>query len=305
MPVASRLFLQFNEKNLMMITLKGDLGVAKFAMVGVLLGGAVAGAPSAFADGGSGLETFDGAARIMKCSGSIVKFPSSQKSDKGLFLTNAHCAANRPSGDQVVVNVPESHLVTIMKGAKIANAMDVHSTKLLYATLKKSDIALYELDKTFEELEKGGVKPRSFAKAAPEVGAELSIPSALWAKNYTCTFNGFVPVLKEGKYHWEKSLRYSGEKCGLVPGTSGSPIYNKDGEIVGIHNTKNEAGKKCETDNPCEVDEAGKVSVAQGVTYGQRVDELVGCFESGKIDLNKKGCSLHKGAERKPKSPAQ
>ncbi|STD10926.1 V8-like Glu-specific endopeptidase [Dermatophilus congolensis] len=305
MPVASRLFLKFNEKNLMMITLKGGLGVAKFAMVGVLLGGAVAGAPLAFAEGGSRLEAFDGAARIMKCSGSIVKFPSSQKSDKGLFLTNAHCAENPPSGDQVVVNAPESHLVTIVRGVKITNAMDVRTTKLLYATLKRSDVALYELDKTFEELERGGVKPRYFAKATPEVGDELSIPSALWGKSYLCGFNGFIPVLKEGNYYWEKSLRYSGEKCGLIPGTSGSPIFNKDGEIVGIHNTKNEGGKKCEADNPCEVDESGKVSVAQGVSYGQRVDELVGCFDSGRIDFHKKGCSLHKGAELNSDSSAQ
>ncbi len=47
--------------------------------------------------------------------------------------------------------------------------------------------------------------------------------------------------------------------------------------------------------NPCEVDEEGKVVVNSGASYGQQTYLLYSCLDSdGALDLQQEGCKLLK-----------
>jgi hypothetical protein len=79
-----------------------------------------------------------------------------------------------------------------------------------------------------------------------------------------------------------------------IPGTSGSPVIDANtNQIVAINNTGNEDGQRCTLDNPCEVDQAGNVTVRPDINYAQETWFISNCFTTGsRIDLTRPGCQL-------------
>lgn len=72
-------------------------------------------------------------------------------------------------------------------------------------------------------------------------------------------------------------------------------IDNATGTVVAVNNTGNEDGQRCTDNNPCEVDENGRVTVRQGINYGQETYGIVPCVgPDSKIDLGRAGCTLPK-----------
>ncbi|SCK26511.1 serine protease [Streptomyces sp. WMMB 322] len=239
---------------------------------------------------------FAGTVALSNCSGSLVKMPESKASDPGLVLTNGHCReAGMPEPGQVIVDEDVKRNFTLLD-AKGGDAGSLTSTKIAYGTMTDTDVALYELDATYEEIKNDtGIDPLEVQAEHPEEGTAMTVVSGYWKETFSCSIDAFVPELREDGWTMKDSIRYTKE-CETKGGTSGSPVIDdSSGKIVGINNTRNEDGEECTLNNPCEVDKDGKVTVHEGIAYGQQTHTLTSCIAAGnKVDLSLPDCKLPK-----------
>ncbi|NLU72194.1 serine protease [Streptomyces sp. HNM0575] len=239
---------------------------------------------------------FAGTVALSNCSGSLVKMPDSKASDPALVLTNGHCReAGMPEPGQVIVDENVKRDMTLLD-AKGDDAGKLTSKKIAYGTMTDTDVTLYELDSTYEEIKsKTKIDPLEVQAAHPKEGTAMTVVSGYWKETYSCSVDGFVPELREDGWKMKDSIRYTKE-CETKGGTSGSPIIDdSSGKILGINNTRNEDGEKCTLNNPCEVDKDGKVTVHEGIAYGQQTHTLTSCIAAGnKVDLSLADCKLPK-----------
>lgn len=240
----------------------------------------------------------EGAVDLGHCSGSVVRTPSSAPEDPAILLTNGHCVQeDLPEPGDALVDLEADFDVPIA-GPEGYPQATAGAERLVYATMTGTDVALYRLDRTYEELESEGAKVFELASDPVRTGETVSlvVPST----RLECSAEAVVPHLREGGYEQEDSIRYAeDEDCHVWPGMSGSPLVASDGDTaVGIHNTHNRDGEECTDNNPCEVDENGDVTFEQGRSYGQQVHMIVECLTRGsELDLSRPGCALT-GAER-------
>ncbi|MBY0472342.1 trypsin-like peptidase domain-containing protein [bacterium] len=238
---------------------------------------------------------FEGIVALSNCSGSLFRFETSVDTDKAMILTNGHCVhTDMIEPGKFVSNEPSTRKFDLLErsGNEIGT---VRATKLVYATMTKTDIGIYELSETYAEiLKKHNIRPLTLSSQKTTVAQDIEVVSGYWTRGYTCSVEAFVPKLLEDDYVWEDSLRYSRPGCETIGGTSGSPIVAKGTKtIIGVNNTGNEDGEKCTMNNPCEVDTAGAVSFEQGLSYGQQTYWIYSCVNSKReIDLTVSGCQL-------------
>ncbi len=169
------------------------------------------------------------------------------------------------------------------------------STKLIYATMTRTDIAIYQLEQTYSELKKMDIEPYVVSREAPIPSLEVEIPSSYFRDVARCKVEKIVHLLREGGWTMQKSLRFS-EECPTKHYTSGAPVVVQNTKIVvGINNTGSDHGFKCVNNNPCEVDDAGKIEMWMGRSYGQQIAQIYGCLDSERIfNLNLETCKLTK-----------
>ncbi|MCM4084307.1 trypsin-like serine protease [Paractinoplanes hotanensis] len=231
----------------------------------------------------------EGAVSFNGCSASVVRTTSSSANDPALLLTNGHCATERPAPGDATVDQPDSQTVRIQDRQGYVQAT-ARTTRLLYATMTGTDVALYRLDKTYAQL---GTKVFTLARTAATSGTHLSIISGGAGARYACTVDAVVPHLREAGYQQDRSYRYE-RGCEATHGTSGAPLVLADGfTVVGVHSTGNDSGEQCTENNPCEVATDGTVSAEQGRRYGQRTTMLPACLtKNSQLDLTRPGCGL-------------
>ena len=231
------------------------------------------------------------------CSASLVRYPTSRNKDRALMLTNGHCWEGvfiMPG--EVLTNLPSSFSGDLLD-ARGETVGKVQTDRLLYATMTGTDIALYRLTETYDQIKRAtGLRALTIASTHPVDGRAVSIPAGYWKITYSCQINGFVPTVNEAIWSWQDSIRYDPTSdCQLIGGTSGSPIIdNKSKKIVGINNTANVDGESCTLNNPCEVDSDGNVTAVKGAGYGQQTYWITTCLTHNTLDLNKAGCLLPK-----------
>lgn len=240
---------------------------------------------------------YRGIVALDDCSGSLVRTPLSKPTDPALVLTNGHCYEGgfiQPG--QVVTHQESSRQMNLFTAANPnSGTATLRATQVLYATMTKTDITLYELDQTFTEIQsRYGVEPLLITADHPAVGAAIQVISGYWQKTYSCQIDKFIYQLREGGWTSLDSIRYSEPGCETIPGTSGSPVVDaKTHVMLAINNTGNESGGKCTEDNPCEVDAQGNITYQQGWSYGQEVYWINTCLNGqGKFDLTTPGCAL-------------
>lgn len=240
---------------------------------------------------------FNGIVKLSNCSGSIIHFSGMPDSARAIAMTNGHCLGSfggmlKP-GEAVVGKKVSRKMKVYNKSQKL---IPINATKILYATMSNTDLALYELDETYQDLKLKGVDSFLLDSIHPTLGTSIDIVSGYWDRGYRCEIEAFVFKLKEADWTMLDSIRYSSEGCNTIGGTSGSPIIETGTRIVvGINNTGNENGERCTMNNPCEVDEEGKVVVKPHASYGQETYNINTCLTPDfRIDLNVSGCDLYK-----------
>ncbi|MEV6317795.1 serine protease [Streptomyces sp. NPDC051776] len=239
---------------------------------------------------------FAGTVALSNCSGSVVRMPGSQDQDPALVLSNGHCLeSGMPGAGDVVVDEPSDRTFDLLNadGDEVAS---LKATKVAYATMTDTDISLYELDTTYADIEsQHGIKALELSADHPEQGKAIDVVSGYWKRIYSCEIDGFVHELREADWTWKDSVRYT-PACHTIGGTSGSPVVDSaSGKVVAVNNTGNESGGECTMNNPCEVDENGKVTVRQGINYAQQTYGITKCIGTGnKVDLGLPGCELPK-----------
>lgn len=254
---------------------------------------------------------FNGIAKTNICSAAIVKFRNTSDEEKAYLLTNGHCInmgktqisnLKMPAPGEVIVDVPSSEAVDLLSDDGKISIGRIVTKRLLYATMTKTDLALYRLGKTIKELRtEYGIKPLVLSDRPAATGTPIAILSGYWRRGFTCSIEAYIEKLKEADWIFVDSLRYSREGCDVVGGTSGAPIISvTSGEVVGVNNTSNKDGGTCTLNNPCEESSNGSISVYHKRGYGQHVDWIYSCLSpSGEIDLKINGCSLPKPSAEK------
>ena len=243
-----------------------------------------------------GAVDFTGVAALSNCSASVIRYADSKPTDYALGLTNGHCyEGGMPAPGQVIVNKKSRRAFTLLSPTGTAIGQ-VRATKVLYSTMTKTDVTLYQLGKTYAQLAASyqGFTPLTLAQQGPADGTAIGIPSGYWKKVYSCSVDKTVYQLKEASWTWSQSIKYKQPGCETIGGTSGSPVVDATThEVAGINNTGNENGERCTLNNPCEVDESGNVTVEQGAAYGQQTWWFYTCLNADhSLNLTKEGCVL-------------
>ncbi|MFI2346714.1 serine protease [Streptomyces sp. NPDC019443] len=237
---------------------------------------------------------FAGTVALSNCSGSVVRMPASEPDDPALVLSNGHCIESGfPAAGEVIVDQPSSRSFGLLNsaGSRVAT---LRASKIAYATMTDTDVSLYQLTSTYQQIQsRYGIKALELGAAHPVQGTAIKVVSGYWKRIYSCNIDGFAYRLKEGEWTWKDSVRYT-SSCDTIGGTSGSPVIdNATGKVVAVNNTGNEDGRRCTDNNPCEVDENGTVTVRHGINYAQETYGIVPCVGlDNKIDLGRPGCVL-------------
>ena len=224
-------------------------------------------------------------------------------------LTNGHCqgAAHKLlSNREIIVNQPTKTQFTVNYFHDFkAERLTIPVKRLVYGTMKNTDIAILELTKTQQELIAAGVVPLQIATIPPASGEPaivIGVPSEgvkdelNFLHAVTCR-TGELANVKEDVYNWKKSIRH---RCSIVGGMSGSPMISlKTHRVVGIINTgvNDNATKQpqCSLNRPCEVAENGSIQTFPQENYGQLVDRIPSCFNAqGVFDLTQSTCQLER-----------
>ncbi|MEU0831911.1 serine protease [Streptomyces sp. NPDC005969] len=239
---------------------------------------------------------FAGTVALSNCSGSVVRTAASLPSDPALVLSNGHCMETGfPGPGEVVLGRRSTRSFTLLNSAG-SGVGTLRASKIAYGTMTDTDISLYQLTRTYAQIESTyGIKALELNAAHPVQGTAITVVSGYWKRTYSCNIDGFVYRMKEGLWTWKDSVRYT-SACQTIGGTSGSPVIdNATGKVVAVNNTGNEDGLQCTDNNPCEVDESGNVTVRKGINYAQQTYGIVPCIGAGsQIDLNRAGCTLPK-----------
>ncbi|MFN8370775.1 MAG: serine protease [Bacteriovoracaceae bacterium] len=242
---------------------------------------------------------FEGIVKLSNCSGSLIQFEEQGNDAKAIVLTNGHCVSKGPFGGfispgEVLTNKKVNVKMKVFKNRE--KLFPITAVKIVYATMTDTDIALYELNETYEQiLARTGVTPLVLSLEKPAEGTSIDIVSGYWERGYSCAIDGFVTRLLEAGWTFKNSIRFT-PGCDTVPGTSGSPIIAANSrEVIAINNTSNESGERCTMDNPCEVSESGDVTFSKGLRYGQQTYNIYSCLnENREVSVTTAGCKLPK-----------
>jgi hypothetical protein len=239
------------------------------------------------------------------CSGSIFAPHGYDKNQKALVITNGHCTG---MGSLSVyggtylstterlnfVEAPNTYLVLFKKNAA-EGEVDINANntaRLLVATMYKKDLAIYEIEYSYAQLEEFGYFPLILGSKVPELKSQVVYHSSAWGSQVSCQLEAYADMVIEGFWVWNNVMRLTGDNCHAQGGASGSPVLDAEGKLVALMNTMYEGGQKCTVMNPCERErDSGNASVHNGAVYAIPVVDLNACFVSSK-KLDLKRCNL-------------
>jgi hypothetical protein len=233
---------------------------------------------------------FEGTADLSNCSGFVFTTTDLTLDRPALLMTNGHCLTTLLGGivlspGEARADRPGSRAVSIVndQGVKIK----FKTTRLVYATMTGTDMAVYELPLSYRELGQRGVRPFQLG-STPLLAESVEVFSGHKNSAHACRVAAITPT-REGGFPFVDSLRLSPE-CRQGNGTSGSPVVRAGTrEVVAIANSYNKNGRACGNNNPCEVN-GEHVSVEFGARYAQQISGLELCL----ADFRSQDCALTK-----------
>lgn len=234
----------------------------------------------------------------LTCSGALVRLGRGPD-QPAILLTNGHCArAKMIDPDDALVNAPyERGPISIYVGTE--TPVEVAATRILYATMTGTDLALIELRSTYRDLEAKGARVYEVAEDDAKVESSVQIISGYWKEKQLCAVSHVVESLSEDAWTFKNAMALR-EPCPVQGGWSGTPLLDStNSAIVGLISKSNATGGLCTLDNPCEVLKGGERLAFHGRTYATRVSPVLDCLtRDGDLDLGRRSCKL-----QKPKAP--
>lgn len=237
---------------------------------------------------------FEGIVKFSNCSGSVVSFKGAPLANKAIVMTNGHCHPKLKL-NEVIINKPATGRVSVFDASMKLHKLNL--VKTIYASMNQTDVTFYEADKTYKEiLEQYDVEALELDNSITAIPESIHVISGYWEILTSCEAEAIVPFLKEDKWTWVNSIRYS-KDCMTKGGYSGSPVIAQNTRtVVGIHNTGNNGKFDCSDMNPCEQNEAGEVIFnIPNRRYAQQVFQFYKCLnEKHEIDVTVAGCDVAK-----------
>jgi hypothetical protein len=116
---------------------------------------------------------------LSNCSGSLVRLTTSRDSDRALVLTNGHCLGGGfLSAGQVVVAQPSTRTFSLLSADGRGTVERLSVTEVVYATMTRTDMALYRVPATYAEIEaRTGVRELVLANHRASIGDGVHVPS--------------------------------------------------------------------------------------------------------------------------------
>lgn len=219
------------------------------------------------------------------------------KNERAVILTNGHCVSSSLVARQAMINIPSTKTFSIFleSGAGLA----VTATRLLYATLMDTDIALFELKESNAELEAKGLEAFPFYTAQAPLGNAVRVTSGYWKETQECLLERRVHKLLEGfgtdisNPSVATAAIALSKDCKIRGGYSGTPVVDVNtNSIIAIAFTGAEGSSACAEQSPCEEDASGNRVYRKGTSYVARVDQLGDCIVGGEFNMALPSCTL-------------
>ena len=244
---------------------------------------------------------WDGVGKYGGCTATLLDVGGSG-SDPAYVITNGHCFGLLDPSQVFLDN--KSMATNVMQfdyyvqQVKDGDTYSVGDETVVYASMAQTDVAVIELEATFDSLVERGYDAYQLASSAPKSGTDVTlvgIPSAkvtnVGLRKADCKTGSTVTV-HEGAYRFTSSIRH---RCSIVKGSSGSALINRETKrIVAVNNTGVSGAAPgtpaCDLDMPCEVSSDGTKTVRTEENYAQPTHFLAGCFRSGRWDRSLSTC---------------
>ena len=234
------------------------------------------------------------------CTATLVAGVEAPPRDKpALILTAGHCAAGTTGDNEVVIDRPMGEGWFFVPSYFHDN-QDEHRkvpiVKILYSSMKRTDIGILQLGETYGELLDRGLKPVLLAPAttAPMEIEMAHIPVGLFPDRFmrysACITRDSATVFELANEYPEERLDHPwlwpraipNDCVGVYGGSSGSPVFIKDkSEISAVISTATDARPRdCGyVGIPCEVED-GQATVKESTVYLAATDTLIGTLKA-------------------------
>lgn len=233
---------------------------------------------------------FDGP---MSCTGTFIEIPNMHLDSSAILITNGHCASVFFKDNDIDYNQPIDATIYFKKRENVPEneIVKVKAKRILYSTMKGTDLAIVELNISNRKLMEQGVYPIKVASTLPNVGTSITTygyPIALMPiflrKNESVL--GSSSNISEFIWLWKNF--YSSKFSNIYSGCSGSPVFTSNSQAVfAIINTTTIGGiGDCELGAPCELRRNDKPIVVGNTSYMLDVTKVARCFVNGVFDIN-------------------
>lgn len=241
----------------------------------------------------------------LNCSGTLVRLKRGVE-QPAVLLTNGHCAQKKLITPGIALsNVPyDRSPITLYLGG--TEPEPVTPSRVLYATMTGTDLALIELKETYGELEARGARVYDLSDSTADTQEEtpVQIVAGFQKEKQLCKISHRVGILMEDEWTYEDSIALA-DPCPVEGGWFGAPLLNPTTlKVVALLNSTNATGGLCTLDNPCEVLPGGERLAFRGRAYAQKTDAILGCVDSGgNMAFTQSGCKLLKPLPAPSPSP--
>lgn len=157
------------------------------------------------------MPALEGIAKLSNCSGALVIFDGMPTTARALVVTQAQCLTGRqPRPGAVFTNRLAIRALNLIDASGKAHA--VTTRRLLYATQTDTDLAVYELGDSYNEVQfKTSIRPLFLTAAPPILGQNLELISAHGPRRWSCAVEGFVREVRDERRRFTDVIQLSDE----------------------------------------------------------------------------------------------